>query len=342
MAPLIEVRNVTKTFDKNRIAVDDVSFSIEENALFGFVGPNGAGKTTTIRILTTLLKPNKGQVLVNGHSATDDPRAVRQLIGYMPDFFGTYTDLTVWEYLDFFSGCYDIPPRDRTVLVNDLLELVELGHRRDDFVDTLSRGMKQRLSLARTLVHDPKVLVLDEPASGLDPRARVEFRDLLTELHKMGKTIFFSSHILADIAEICSEVAIIEAGKMVVQGNIEAMQRRMHQNRRVRVRVLGDVVEAAQSILVTHQGVEQVDIEAVSTDDGSRDKLGGSSNNNHKESLDATGSEWEIVLQFRGDRWALSSLVKELVLADIPMVAFNEETDSLEDLFMQLTEGIVS
>lgn len=317
MAPIIEVENLTKTY-KNRAAVDDISFTIEENALFGFVGPNGAGKTTTIRILTTLLQPSQGQVRIAGHSVMNEPRAVRRLIGYMPDFFGVYTDMTVWEYLDFFSACYDIPPADRPGLVNDLLELVELGHRRDDFVDSLSRGMKQRLCLARTLVHDPKVLILDEPASGLDPRARVEFRDLLTELRKLGKTIFFSSHILADIAEICSEVAIIEAGKLVTSGDMATLRQRLRQHRQLRIRLLGDVVSQAQSLLAPHPGVQQIEIET------------------------AAEGDWELVVEFNGDKAAVSALLKQLVVADVPVLSFNEEADSLEDLFMQLTAGIVS
>ena len=317
MASAIEVSHLTKTYNK-RTAVDDISFAIEENALFGFVGPNGAGKTTTIRVLTTLLTPTKGRVLIDGHSVVDQPQKVRHLIGYMPDFFGVYTDMTVWEYLDFFSACYDVPPTDRPSLVNDLLALVDLGHRRDDFVDTMSRGMKQRLCLARTLVHDPKILILDEPASGLDPRARVEFRDLLTELRKMGKTIFFSSHILADIAEICTEVAIIEAGKMVTQGNIAAMKKHLREHRQLRVRVLGASVEQAKSVLAGNQGVFQLEVE------------------------EADEGDWDLVVHFSGDKAAVSNLLRQLVAGDVPVLTFNEETDTLEDVFMQLTKGIVS
>ncbi len=317
MPPIIEVQNLRKTY-KKRVAVDDISFSLEENALFGFVGPNGAGKTTTIRILTTLLQPSGGRVTVDGHSVTAKPAAVRQIIGYMPDFFGVYTDMTVWEYLDFFSACYNIPAPQRPGLVEDLLALVDLSHRRDDFVDTLSRGMKQRLCLARTLVHDPKVLILDEPASGLDPRARVEFRDLLSELHKMGKTIFFSSHILADIAEICTEIGIIEAGQMVTQGNIKDMRRQMRRHHHLRIRVLGDSVEQARSALAPIRGVEQIEVEA------------------------AEEGDWEVLVEFNGDKAAISALLKQLALADVPLLAVTQETDTLEDVFMKLTKGIVS
>jgi ABC-2 type transport system ATP-binding protein len=317
MAPIIEVEHLTKQYGP-RAAVSDVSFSLEPGALFGFIGPNGAGKTTTIRILTTLLKPTKGRVIVDGHSVTQDPRPVRRVIGYMPDFFGVYPDMTVWEYLDFFSACYEVPPAQRPTLVTDLLNLVELEHRRNDFVDALSRGMKQRLCLARALVHDPKVLVLDEPASGLDPRARVEFRDLLMELRKMGKTIFFSSHILADIAQVCTEIGIIEAGRIVAHGNIEEMKRRLRQNHHLRIRVLGNSVEAAKSALAAVPNVEEVTVEE--TADG----------------------DWDILAQLGGDKAAVTALLKQLVLADVPVLSFNEEMDSLEDVFMKVTEGIVS
>lgn len=317
VTPIIQVENLSKSYNK-RLAVDNISFEIGEDQIFGFVGPNGAGKTTTIRVLTTLLKPTKGRVLIDGHSVIDQPRAVRRLIGYMPDFFGVYTDMTVWEYLDFFSACYDIPPAQRPGLVNDLLELVDLGHRRDDFVDSLSRGMKQRLCLARTLVHDPKVLILDEPASGLDPRARVEFRNLLTELHRLGKTIFFSSHILADIAEICTDVAIIEAGQLVTQGDMETIRRHLRHDKHLRIRVLGDAVEPARSALALLPGVQQIEVQQTKEGDG------------------------ELLVQFSGDKAAVSALLKQLVLAGAPVLAFSEEADSLEEVFMKLTKGIVS
>ena len=203
MPPILQTQNLTKRYGKFT-AVDALSLEVEQGSIYGFVGPNGAGKTTTMRMLTTLLQPTTGEAFVAGYSVRRQPKAVRRVIGYMPDFFGVYDDMTVWEYLDFFAACYEIPEAQRRGLIGDLLELVDLAHRRDDQVDTLSRGMKQRLCLARTLAHDPQVLILDEPASGLDPRARVEIRALLAELSRMGKTIFFSTHILADVAEICT------------------------------------------------------------------------------------------------------------------------------------------
>lgn len=317
MSNIIEIEQLTKSYGLRK-AVDDISFSISEGALFGFVGPNGAGKTTTIRILTTLLRPTSGRVMVSGHSVTDDPRSVRKLLGYMPDFFGVYNDMTVDEYLDFFAACYDISLAKRPALIADLLDLVELSHRRNDFVDSLSRGMKQRLSLARALVHDPKVLVLDEPASGLDPRARVEFRDLLVELKRMGKTIFFSSHILADIAEICNEVGIIETGNMVTVGHIESLKRQLQQTHALRIRVLGDMVQPAKAVLATVDGLHDLQIEA------------------------APDGDWDLVSEFSGDKAALSHLLKQLVMANVPVLSFQAESDDLEDVFMKLTKGIVS
>jgi ABC-2 type transport system ATP-binding protein len=317
MTAIIEVDNLTKRYGR-RVAVENLSFSIQPGAVFGFIGPNGAGKTTTIRILTTLLRPTAGRILVDGRSVTGDPRPIRRIVGYMPDFFGVYTDMTVWEYLDFFGACYDISAAQRPGLVDDLLTLVDLQHRRDDFVDNLSRGMKQRLCLARALVHDPQILVLDEPASGLDPRARVEFRELLSELHKMGKTIFFSSHILADIAGVCTEIGIIEAGKLVAHGDIEAMQRHLRRDQQLRIRLLADGIEPAQSALAQIQGVQHVAVET------------------------AADGDWEVLVQFSGNKADVSRLLKQLVLAEVPVLSFSQEADSLEDVFMKLTEGIVS
>ncbi|MBI4631455.1 MAG: ABC transporter ATP-binding protein [Chloroflexi bacterium] len=202
---MIVINNLVKKYGK-LTAVQNLTLQVEQGAIFGFVGPNGAGKTSTMRILTTLMSPTSGEAFVAGNSVTKNPRGVRRAIGYMPDFFGVYDDMTVWEYLDFFGACYEVPVAQRASVNKDLLELVDLTSRRDDRVEALSRGMKQRLGLARTLAHDPQVLILDEPASGLDPRARIEIRELLVELARMGKTIFFSTHILADVAEICTHV----------------------------------------------------------------------------------------------------------------------------------------
>src|SRR4051812_17560356 len=217
-------------------AVERLSLKIEAGEMFGFIGPNGAGKSTSIRFLATLLKATRGEGTVNGHSVTRDPMAVRQSVGYMPDNFGVYDGMKVWEFLDFFAVAYRLPYGRRKQVINDVLELLDLGHKRDDFVNGLSRGMKQRLCLAKTLVHDPPVLILDEPTSGLDPRARVEIKALFKELRKMGKTILISSHILSELADCCTSVGIIERGQLLLQGPIQEVYRRIRGNRVIEVR----------------------------------------------------------------------------------------------------------
>ncbi|MEN6582841.1 MAG: ABC transporter ATP-binding protein, partial [Armatimonadota bacterium] len=204
-------------------AVDNLCLEMGAGDIMGFIGPNGAGKTTTIKMITTLLKPTSGTAYVNGVDVFANPEEVRPLIGYMPDFFGMYEDVMVWEYLDFFAAAYKIPVNKRKGTIDDVLELTDLTIKRDSFVSELSRGMQQRLCLAKTLIHDPKLLLLDEPASGLDPRARIEIKELLKELRSMGKTILISSHILPELADFCNKIAIIERGKLVVSGDVESI-----------------------------------------------------------------------------------------------------------------------
>ena len=208
---MIEVCHLVKRYGKFT-AVDDLSFQIPDGCVFGFVGPNGAGKTTTMRIMAGLLRQDGGEILYDGREMTTDSRFLKETVGYMPDFFGVYDNLKVKEYMDFFAGTYAIPYRDRPALIGDLLELVDLTQKEDAYVDSLSRGMKQRLCLARSLIHDPKLLILDEPASGLDPRARVEMKEILKALGDMGKTILISSHILPELAEMCGRIGIIDHG----------------------------------------------------------------------------------------------------------------------------------
>jgi ABC-2 type transport system ATP-binding protein len=313
---IIETHGLVKRYGK-LTAVDDLSIQVPPGAIYGFVGPNGAGKTTTMRILTTLIMPTAGTAHVAGYSVTEYPREVRRAIGYMPDFFGVYDDMKVWEYLDFFAACYEIPERERPALIDDLLALVDLTHRRDDMVEKLSRGMKQRLSLARTLAHDPEVLVLDEPASGLDPRARIEIRELLVEMAKMGKTIFFSSHILADVAEICTHLGIIEMGQMVAQGTVEEIRRQLMPTRQITITLL-DRVDMAKEVLMQVDGVTE--IQDLSDDHGRK----------------------RIRVDFGGDDTGVSTLLKALSSREIPVVNFSEETRDLEAVFMRATKGIVS
>jgi ABC-2 type transport system ATP-binding protein len=317
MSTIIEIEGLTKQYG-NLTALNELNLCVEEGAVVGFIGPNGAGKTTTMRILTTLLKPTRGRALVGGYAVTEQPQAVRQLIGYMPDFFGVYEDMKVWEYLDFFAACYGIPPASRTGMIDDLLALVDLNHKREEFVENLSRGMKQRLCLARTLTHDPKVLILDEPASGLDPRARIEMRELLRELKAMGKTIFFSSHILSEVADICTSIAILEAGNLIAYGNMDEMKRRLRPHRLVRVRVLGDttplqVALAASELVQAVTAAPEAELPADT-----------------------------VRFDYGGNDEELSRLLAQLTSHGIPIVSFSEETGNLEDVFLQVTRGIVN
>jgi len=320
MSTIIEIRDLSKRFAK-RLAVDRVNLNVESGEIFGLVGPNGAGKTTTMRMLVTLLQPDHGEILVGGHSVGKAPREVRRLIGFMPDSFGVYGDMTVQEYLDFFGACYQIPPAQRLSLINDLLELVDISHRRDDMVDTLSRGLKQRLGLARVLIHDPNILVLDEPASGLDPRARVEIRELLLEIARLGKTIIFSSHILADVAELCTRVGIMEGGKLVAIGTLDQLTEKAVPHRLIRVAFLNQIqVENAQAALAVLPGIS-----AVRAQDG----LG--------------KADWvALEAEFVGDDEALRALLANLIAQGLPIVHFSEDTHNLEEVFMRATRGIVS
>ncbi len=236
---MIETKQLAKKYG-NFEALRGIDLSVGEGDLYGFIGPNGAGKTTTIRILTTLLEPSSGEATIGGMSVRAEPEAIRGIIGYMPDSFGVYRDMTVLEYLHFFAAAYAVPQGERQRLVGQLLELVELGGKSNATIDTLSRGMQQRLGLARTLVHDPRVLILDEPASGLDPRARIEIREILKELRRMGKTIILSSHILADLAEICNRIGILERGQLVAQGTIDEVITSSGEKGEIRIRTTDD------------------------------------------------------------------------------------------------------
>ena len=237
MTAIVRTEGLVKRYDRT-LAVAGIDLDIEEGEIFGLVGPNGAGKTTTLRMLATLLLPSAGQAEIAGWSVTRNPDEVRRVLGFMPDAFGVYDDMKVWEYLDFFARCYGLQPAARRRMIGDLLELVDLADKRDAYVQTLSRGMQQRLCLAHALVHDPQVLLLDEPASGLDPRARVELRELLRELRSLGKTIVISSHILPELEELCTSVAIVDHGQVLAQGRVADIERRLRFGAVLRVRVL--------------------------------------------------------------------------------------------------------
>ena len=303
---MITADNLTKVYGK-RTALDHVSFEVPEGEIFGFVGPNGAGKTTTLRILAALLEPTSGRASVGGADVVKHPDKVHSRIGYMPDFFGVYDQLTVAEYLDFYAACYRQPKQRRAKIVHDLLDLMGLSERRDQAVDTLSRGLKQRLCLARALVHDPVVLMLDEPASGLDPRARVEMREILRELRRMGKTIIISSHILPELTELCTMIGIIDHGRMRATGTVHDVIQQLSADRRVRITVVGDKEEALV-ILKPLASVRQVDI--------------------------ANGA---IEATYEGDDSTAAEILQALTAGGIKISAFNQVDGGLEEAFMRAT-----
>lgn len=315
---IIETQDLRKSFGSFH-AVRGISLQVHAGSIYGFVGPNGAGKTTTMRILTTLTRASSGEARIAGHSVSENRRAVRRAIGYMPDEFGVYEDLRVWEYLDFFAACYDIPENERKRLVGDLLELVDLSHRREDMVDKLSKGMKQRLSLARTLAHDPQVLILDEPASGLDPRARVEIRELLGELANMGKTIFFSSHILADVEDICSHIGIIEAGEIIMQGSIDELKVQLMAHREIMVTVMDN--DIAEKVVQIVKGIADVVEAEIITPKNGRSRI----------RIDFAGKDDELAL-----------LNRKLFDEGVAVLGFNEIEKDLEHMFMRVTRGLVT
>lgn len=293
-------------------AVERLNLKIEAGEVFGFIGPNGAGKSTSIRFLTTLLKATYGEGIVNGYSVTKDPMNVRRSIGYMPDNFGVYDGMKVWEFLDFFAVAYQIPRARRKQVIGDVLELLDLTHKRDDFVNGLSRGMKQRLCLAKTLVHDPPVLILDEPASGLDPRARLEVKALLKELRRMGKTILISSHILTELADCCTSIGIIERGQLLMHGPIDEVYRRIQGNRSIQIHFL-DKMDIGLAIIRSHVATRDVQIEDHSC----------------TVELDATDEE-------------VASLLQHLVQQGVSLRNFAQKEPTLEDVFMMVTKGLVT
>jgi len=302
----VETRGLSRRYGK-LLAVDGINLQVPAGAIFGLIGPNGAGKTTTLRMLAGLLEPTAGEIVIGGQVANHDWRLLRRQIGYMPDFFGVYEDMLVWEYLDFFGRCYDLPAARRRQAVDELLELVELTDKREAYVETLSRGMRQRLCLAHALVHDPQVLLLDEPASGLDPRARVEMRELLRELGAMGKTILVSSHILTELAELCDSVGIIERGRLVASGPVAEINRQLHGGHTLRIQVLSDM-EEAEAALRAWRGVG---------------------------SIFAGGSGLEV--EFLGDEQAAADLLAALVSRGVRVSSFGQVTSDLEEIFLRLT-----
>jgi ABC-2 type transport system ATP-binding protein len=293
-------------------AVQSLDLQIAEGEMFGFIGPNGAGKSTSIRFLATLLRATRGEGTINGFSVSKDPMNVRRSVGYMPDTFGVYDGMKVWEFLDFFAVAYKIGKTQRKRVIRDVLELLDLTYKRDDFVNGLSRGMKQRLCLAKTLVHDPPVLILDEPASGLDPRARVEVKALLKELRRMGKTILISSHILTELADCCTSIGIIERGQLLMHGPIDEVYQKIRGNQVMEAQ-FGEGLDQGLSIIRSNPDVRDIQV------DGSK-----------------------IEIEFNSTDYNPSELLKQLIQAGVEVKNFGRKEPNLEDVFMMVTKGLVS
>jgi ABC-2 type transport system ATP-binding protein len=308
---MIELINFGKQYG-DFTAVDSLNLRIAAGELFGFIGPNGAGKSTTIRFLATLLKATRGDGVVAGHSVTRDPLGVRRVVGYMPDNFGVYDGMKVWEFLDFFAVAYQIPRTKRKQVIGDVLELLDLTHKRDDFVNGLSRGMKQRLCLAKTLVHDPPVLILDEPSSGLDPRARLEFKALMKELRRMGKTILISSHILSELADCCTSIGIIERGQLLMHGPIEEVYSRIRRNRLIEIKFM-DGMDVGLSIIRSMPETRGVQVQ-----------------------------DHRATIELEGDNTKVAELLDTLMRQGVRLRSFNDKDPTLEDVFMLVTKGLVT
>ncbi len=308
---MLDVQSLRKEFG-DLVAVKDISFQLAPGDVFGFIGPNGAGKTTTIKMLATLLEPTSGTATLNGIDIVKYPEEVRPLLGYMPDFFGLYEGITVREYLEFFAAAYRIPKSQREQIIDNVLMLTDLTVKKDAYVETLSRGMQQRLCLAKSLVHDPLLLLLDEPASGLDPRARIEIKELIRELGAMGKIVLVSSHILPELADFCNKIGIIEKGELLVWGAVDEIVKQLQANRLIAIRPLDEpekIIQRLERESLVH-GVEV-----------------------------RNGS---VVVHFAGGLEEQAELLSALVRDGYRLASFHEEALDLEDVFMQITKGEVS
>lgn len=308
---MLEVKNLRKEYG-GLTAVRGISFSLQPGDIFGFIGSNGAGKTTTIRMISTLLEPTSGTAVLNGADVRTNPMAVRRMLGYMPDFFGLYDDVKVWEYLDFFAAIYQVPARERNKVIDNVLELTDLTVKKGAFVQSLSRGMQQRLCLARCLVHDPQLLLLDEPASGLDPRARAELKELIAELGRMGKIVIVSSHILPELADFCNTVGIIEKGDLLAFGPVGQIVQGIQTTKVLRIRFIGTNGEL-KHFVETRPHVQSVEL----------------------------AGDGELRVEFNAGEEDQAELLRAIVNGNFKVIGFREEEADLEDVFLRLTTGAV-
>ncbi|MBN1868769.1 ABC transporter ATP-binding protein [Candidatus Sumerlaeota bacterium] len=306
---MLKVDNLTKIFGKTR-AVDDLSFELEEGDVCGFIGPNGAGKTTTMRIIATLEEPTDGQVRVGGESIHEEPYRIRRRIGFMPDHYGTYPDMTCRDYLEFYARAYEIEPKARARRIDGIMDFTGLGDIADKKVEELSKGMRQRLNLSRALINDPKLMVMDEPAAGLDPRARVELRYLIRNLAEQGKTVFVSSHILTELSEICDHMLIIDQGRKISFGSVEEIQRGLREGFEIRVRLVDpSQVEGLVRFLVQRPGIQDV----------------------------RPGENGVLLFSLRDEAERIPALLREAVNEGFSVMEFRPETPTMEDVFMRIT-----
>lgn len=313
---MLEIQNLTKKYGKF-LALNNLNLHIDKGEIFGFVGPNGAGKTTTMRIVCGLLKATSGTVLVDGVNALNCPDDIKRKVGYVPDFFGVYDNLKVMEYMEFYGSMYGMEKEDVDEIADGLLELVNLSDKKDAFVDTLSRGMKQRLCVARALIHNPDLLVLDEPNSGLDPRARFEMKEVLKNLGAMGKTIIISSHILPELAEMCTSIGIMERGRLIACGKVDEIMQKSKGNQPIHMRVILDAQEEENA---------RNDLSTVLKEQPNVEKV--------------TYTEDEVLIAFNGDDEEAAALLKRLIERDIVVSHFYREKEDLESLFLEITRGV--
>jgi len=308
---VIEIRQLTKRYG-DLVAVNHIDLKLSEGDVFGFIGPNGSGKTTTMRMIATLLQPDYGEAYVCGKSIYTHAQEIRRLVGFMPDFFGVYEDMTVVEYLEFFAAAYRVPVDKRRGVVEEKLELVDMAFKRDAMVNQLSRGQTQRIGLARVLLHEPQVLLLDEPASGLDPRARIEIRNLLKRLGELNKTVIVSSHILPELADVCTRVGMIEKGDLIVDGHVDEVMRKARKRIVLHIQVNGNTDKAA-ALIEQHDLVESVEVDSTAT----------------------------ILTTLMPGTLDYSDLPSDIIAGGLKLKLFREEEVNLETAFMELTKGLV-
>jgi ABC-2 type transport system ATP-binding protein len=343
--PMIEINHLRKEYRdgaKTKVALKGLSLELEKGDIFGFIGPNGAGKTTTIKMLATLLIPTAGSASIDGVDVVKNPEQIRSIVGYMPDFFGVYDDIKVWEYLDFFAAAYRLPRDKRPGIIDEVLALTDLTEKKDSYVESLSRGMKQRLCLAKTLVHDPKVMLLDEPASGLDPRARIEIRELLKELQAMGKTIIVSSHILPEMEEFCNKIGIIEQGELIVAGDVNMIARQVRGQHNIDISIVDDLPRARAILEGMTDVIREVKLNSGTRKEREGDASGVDASSQLLQKVELSNRGGVLQIGYIGEPDCEYMVLQTLVQNGIKVKAFYTPETDLEDVFLRVTKGHVA